>query len=599
MSSNTQLTDEQIESFLTGSDPEKYIVAIEPEYNYPRVTLIINEPGFEKKMVVRTYKPFLWFDGKVFQKMYEGNTVKRLEFCQKMGVKIDFLRTHDENGFIPKRMENGYKYLAKCDNSFNDLIMFFKLGGIDVFSTEWSKSFIIFSPIEQYLIQTGKRLFKGFDDYNDLHRLQFDLETEGLNGSKNAIFQIGIKDNKNIEHVFDIKGDTPREKRENERKAIKNFFKVIAICKPDIIAGYNSENFDWPFLFERANKLGIDMSDIAISLDNKTKIKRKPSTLKLGGETEAYTQTHLYGYNILDISHAVRRAMAINSEIKGWGLKYITKYSDIAKPNRVYVSGDKINSTWADKKNQYAFNNETGDWYKITQKKPLIDDYQIVSGEYIVERYLCDDLWETEQIDYIYNQASFLISKIIPTSFMRSSTMGTAGQWKLIMAAWSYQNGLAIPETQPKKKFTGGLSRLLQVGYAKNVVKLDFAALYPKTQLTWDIFPDLDISGVMKGLLTYVVNTRDYYKNLTEVEKKTVKRLTEQLEKNKHVMTEEEISSLKKEISKHKQLKSLYDKKQLPLKILANSWFGSYGAPYIFNWGDTDSAEETTCRGRQ
>ena len=43
----------------------------------------------------------------------------------------------------------------------------------------------------------------------------------------------------------------------------------------------------------------------------------------------------------------------------------------------------------------------------------------------------------------------------------------------------------------------------------------------------------------------------------------------------------------------------MYDKKQLPLKILANSWFGSYGAPYIFNWGDTDSAEETTCRGRQ
>jgi hypothetical protein len=42
-----------------------------------------------------------------------------------------------------------------------------------------------------------------------------------------------------------------------------------------------------------------------------------------------------------------------------------------------------------------------------------------------------------------------------------------------------------------------------------------------------------------------------------------------------------------------------FDKKQLPLKILANSFFGAYGAPYIFNWGDTDCAEETTCRGRQ
>jgi hypothetical protein len=32
---------------------------------------------------------------------------------------------------------------------------------------------------------------------------------------------------------------------------------------------------------------------------------------------------------------------------------------------------------------------------------------------------------ETEQID-LFNQASFLIGKMLPTSFQRSSTMGTA-----------------------------------------------------------------------------------------------------------------------------------------------------------------------------
>jgi hypothetical protein len=50
-----------------------------------------------------------------------------------------------------------------------------------------------------------------------------------------------------------------------------------------------------------------------------SKIKRKPSTVKFGGENEHYLQTNMYGYSILDISHAVRRAMAINSEIKSWG----------------------------------------------------------------------------------------------------------------------------------------------------------------------------------------------------------------------------------------------------------------------------------------
>jgi hypothetical protein len=49
--------------------------------------------------------------------------------------------------------------------------------------------------------------------------------------------------------------------------------------------------------------------------------------------------------------------------------------------------------------------------------------------------------------------------------------MGTAGQWKLIMSAWSYQNKLAIPETQSKRD-SFGLYRLLELGYAKDVYKL-------------------------------------------------------------------------------------------------------------------------------
>lgn len=593
------ISNETIEGFLQGSDPQKYIVAIESEYNTPNVTLIVNDPETGKRLENHTYQPFLWFKEDVKNIIYEGKRMKILEACTKYNVKITKLITENDEGYSPPRLENGYKFLAKCKGSYNDLISFFRDGGLDIFSKEYNKLFVMFSPTEQFLIQTGKRLFKGMEDYDDVHRFQFDLETEGLFASKHSIFQIGVRDNRGIEHVLESVGETPQEKRNSERDNIDKFFKIIDIIKPDVITGYNSEDFDWPFIFERAERLGMNVSDLAITLNRFSKIKRKQSTLKLGGETQAYSQTHMYGYNIIDISHAVRRAMAINSEIKSWGLKYITQYSGIAKPNRVYVPGDKINSTWIDKVNQYAFNDNNGDWYKITEKNKLKDKYKIVTGAYIVQRYLCDDLWETEQIDNLYNQASFLIAKMLPTTFMRSSTMGTAGQWKLIMSAWSYQNNLAIPETQPKRDFTGGLSRLLQVGYARNVVKLDFAALYPKTQLTWLIFPDLDISGVMKGILTYVVDTRDHFKFLTGIEKNKAKALQKVLDNDKEQMSDEEIIKITAQIKEHKRLSNLYDKKQLPLKILANSWFGSYGAPYIFNWGDTDSAEETTCRGRQ
>jgi len=595
----SKVSNERIEEFLEGSDPQKYIVSIEASYSEPMVTLVINDPEIGKYTEDVKFKPFLWFKEEIGSLLYNRNKKLRLEMGTKYGVTIKRLKTANSDGFSPKRLQNGYKYMAICTKSYNHLVRFFKDGGFDVFDKEFRENFVMFSPVEQFMIQTGKRLFKGVEDYDGLHRFQFDLETEGLFPSKNAIFQIGVRDNRGMDYLLETEGESYQQKRDAERAMIDRFFKIIDIVKPDIIAGYNSENFDWPFIFERAERLSIPVTELAITLNRISKIKRKSSTVKFGGETETYQQTSMFGYNIIDISHAVRRAMAINSEIKAWGLKYITQYSEIAKPNRVYVQGDKINTTWADKVNKYAFNDTDGDWYMITEKKPLKDGYEVKTGAYIVQRYLSDDLWETEQIDNIFNQASFLIGKMLPTTYQRSSTMGTAGQWKLIMSAWSYENGLAIPETQKKRDFTGGLARLLEVGYARNVVKLDFAALYPKIQLTHFIFPDLDITGMMEGTLTYVVDTRDKYKFLTGEEKVKYKSLEKKLKESKANMSDDEIIELKKQIDEHKALANLYDKKQLPLKILANSWFGSYGAPYIFNWGDTDSAEETTCRGRQ
>jgi DNA polymerase elongation subunit (family B) len=600
MSTNrTKVDHEVIESFLNGTNPKKYVVAIEAGYNEPFANLIINDPETGKKIEKYRYKPFLWFKNDVIPLLYEGKKLKQIEGAKRHGIKTKKLKTSNEDGFTPSRLQNGYRYLVTCEKSYNDLINFFKEGGVDVFDKATSKLFFMFTPVEQFMIQTGIRLFKGVEDYNELHRFQFDLETEGLSGSRDAIFQIGMRDNRGFEYVLESKGSTPQERRDSERENLILFFQVINRLGPDIITGYNSESFDWTFIFDRAERLSIDITQIAIGLDGKTRLKRKPSMLKLGNETEAFNQTYLFGYNIIDIAHSVRRAQAINTDIKKWGLKYITQFSGVAKKNRVYVPGDKIHSTWSDVVNKYAFNDSNGDWYRISERMPLKDEYVSVTGAYIVQRYLLDDLWETEQIDTIFNQAAFLISKILPTTYSRSSTMGTASQWKLIMAAWSYENGLAIPETESKRDFTGGLSRLLRLGYSRNVVKFDYAALYPKTQLTHDIFPELDISGVMEGLLTYVVDTRDKYKFLTTEHKEIAKNITQEIKDNKNIYSKEKLEELEEELKKHNALKGLYDKKQLPLKILANSWFGAYGAPYIFNWGDSDCAEETTCRGRQ
>jgi DNA polymerase elongation subunit (family B) len=601
--SKTTITDEVINDFLEGKDPQKHIVNIEVPYGASKAYLVINDPEEGKYIMTQKFKPFLWMKHEVVDILYNGDRRKIKKMAAMDGITFKSLKTTDDNGFEPKRLKDGYKFMAiakSSDVSYGQLTNFFRKGGIDIYSEKHKHLFMRIPPVEQFMIQTGKRMFKGFEDYDDLHKFQFDLETEGLDPKVNAIFQIGVRDNRGTEAIIEVTGDSPAERRESERKAIKDFFRVIDVLKPDVICAYNSENFDWPFIETRCEVLGMSMENLAITLDPENeRIKRRDSTLKLGGNTENYKQTYMWGYNIIDSYHAVRKAQAINSDIKKAGLKYITEFSGVAKKNRVHVPGDKLNEIWSDKDNEYFLNDDNGDWFCFDKSieehisKVVSGDYEKTSGAEIVRRYLIDDLWETDVVDGIFNQATFLVSKILPTTFMKAATMGTASTWKLIMMAWSYENGLAIPALEPKRAFVGGLSRLNETGYAVNVAKLDYAALYPNIELTHDIFPDLDISGVMRGMLFYIVNQRDVYKFKKNDHGAEASRIKDLLK------VDPNNEELKKQLKEHSYLKSKYDKKQLPLKILANSFFGSFGASYLFNWGDVNCAEETTCRGRQ
>jgi DNA polymerase elongation subunit (family B) len=298
--------------------------------------------------------------------------------------------------------------------------------------------------------------------------------------------------------------------------------------------------------------------------------------LKLANEVENFTQTSIWGYNVIDIIHAVRRAQAINSSIKAAGLKYITKFINAESPSRVYIDHLNIGPFYV-KKEEYWLNTQNGNYRKVGQDSKIDeicegrkDVYIKTTGDNLVERYLDDDLDETLKVDQEFNQASFLMASMIPTTYERVSTMGTATIWRQIMLAWSYKHNLAIPNKQPKRDFVGGLSRLLRVGYSKNVLKLDFSSLYPSIQLVHNIFPDCDVTGAMKSLLSYFRNTRIKYKNLASEYKNIDKKKSES-----------------------------YGNRQLPIKIFINAFFGSLSAPFVFNWGDVDCGEKITCTGRQ
>lgn len=599
-----EITGEMVNTFLSGHDPMEHIVTIECDYMDDRVNIVyLNENG-EKRVKRDDFKPFAWVKNSACIRMFGGNRGTLRRKMKELGINVKELITRADDSIDSDRLSNGYKYLFYSTKRmpYSRFLNFFTEAGTPVYEKKkddrggGSKEFMVISPVEQYMIQTGRRLFKGYENYDDLKRFLFDLETQGLNPRVHAIDQIGMRTNKGFEKIITITGEG-EERKINELKAIDEFLRTIAIEKPDIIAGHNSENFDWDFLIVRCEMLGTTFADMSMRyFKHPIYKKKKESILKLGGEMEYYRPTVAWGFSVLDSLHAVRRAQALDSNMKSASLKYATKYLDLNKPNRVYVPGNVITKTWNVLTDNYAFRETDGDWYELKDGRGLLEGYKPTSGRYIVERYLLDDLWETDKVELKLNESNFLVSKILPTTFTRACTMGTAGIWKLIMLAWCYENNLAVPSSDANKRFTGGLSRLIRTGYVDRIVKLDYNSLYPSIDLTWWVKTPLDIDNIMLYLLEYILTNREKYKDLKADAGEKAKALEKKLKTFEG--TEEEKKKLKEEIQYWKAEKMANDKKQLPLKILANSFFGSYGCPMVFPFGDIDAAEKTTCIGR-
>ena len=556
------ISNEEIESFLHGNDSEEFIVAIEYDYASNSIYKIKEIPGKGKEIRKDTFTAFAWVGDLRGIKFYGDSKEAQKVAMTKYGITIDKLETHGN-----ERLKNGMTFMVRSLNGYRELIQFFRDGGCDPWGEKTKDKLIVLPPVEQYLISKEKRLFKGFENYNEVTRLVYDLETTALDPKDGRIFMIGIKTNKGYHRVIECMDES------EERNAIIEFFRVIDELKPSIIGGYNSANFDWHWIFERCRILGLDPKKICRSLHPQHSFTRKDSMLKLANEVENFTQTSIWGYNVIDIIHAVRRAQAINSSIKAAGLKYITKYINAEAADRVYIDHENIGKMFLNK-DEYWLNVNNGNYKKgidyqdLDIKFPGV--YKKITGDKLVEMYLDDDLDETLKVDQEFNQGSFLLASMIPTTYERVSTMGTATLWKMLMLAWSHKHGLALPAKESKTDFVGGLSRLLKVGYSKNVLKLDFSSLYPSIQLVHDVFPDCDVTGAMKGMLSYFRNTRIKYKQLAE-----------------------EFYNVDRKKSES------YGNKQLPIKIFINSMFGALSAPQVYAWGDMYMGEQITCTGRQ
>ena len=127
------------------------------------------------------------------------------------------------------------------------------------------------------IIKLNKPLERIDENVNDFRMLSFDLEVRNPHGmpdsSEDEIIMIGVASNFGINQVISTKinsknrGDFVNQVS-SEKEMIETFSRIIKENNVDIIVGYNSDNFDFPYLIDRAKihdvdlDLGMDGSDI-------------------------------------------------------------------------------------------------------------------------------------------------------------------------------------------------------------------------------------------------------------------------------------------------------------------------------------------------
>ncbi|MDA3781519.1 MAG: hypothetical protein PF487_15025 [Bacteroidales bacterium] len=647
----------EIKGFLEGYNSKiKYLVNVEtdPRNNYAEC--IIHEPNEEPRIEKIKYESFMYMKdlSRLGRKLYSNTDESYIESKRiKYGIKITKLKTGNQ-----QRLLDGYCYKITSHRSHNDIINYIRDGGIDIFeklSDEFGNlvrdkkgKFVyrnrdLFHSVkttEQFFISTQSRLYKGYEQYKEVHRLTYDIETTGLRYHTARMFAIGVRDNRGFETILEV---DKRDDDESEIRLIQDYFNLIDVIRPAVILGHNAEEFDMDFILGRAKILKMNLSQLPNGLKKGFYLKRKGnSSVKYGNTSDKYTATQMWGYSFIDTLHAAKKTAAVNTELKKTNLKYVAKYEKFARDNRTYIKGDdndigryynENNVFLINEKNQYVelppeyqeigrklyklqankdrVNSEQYKGFRknflmeddlINKEKTFIDWYKencveknlitFIGGRKLVHQYLLDDLWETEQVDELYNQSSFMLAKIVPTVYQRICTMGTASIWNLLLTTWSYENDLAIPIPDKFEKFGGGLARTYKKGYSEKIIKIDYASLYPMIQLTHGVFPMFDITGVMQKMLLYMTTTRNIYKKMgagTDLDNEEVE-LLKQLDHEAHdkyingTLTDEDIA--------------MFKVKQLPIKILNNSLYGALGSHISFNWSDNICAAWITSVAR-
>ncbi|HEV8215932.1 MAG TPA: 3'-5' exonuclease [Gemmatimonadaceae bacterium] len=333
---------------------------------------------------------------------------------------------------------------------------------------------LVLPPEEQYLVATGRNYFRDLT-FDDLHRLQFDLETTGLDADRDRIFMIAVRRPSGASETLEI----PRDGDDGEADLIRRLVALIHDEDPDVIENHNLHGFDLPFLEQRARRLRIrlDLGRVAhTGLRRRNARRGAPS----GRDDGRRVRLVAPGRELIDTMAAVRRYDQATRELPSYGLKALARHLGIAGPDRELIPGAEIYHT-----------------YKVDPDR--------------VRRYAIADVDEVAALSRMLGGAAFALARMTPRRYERMADAGAAtGVIDPILVRAYLRENAALPAHEPGDGtvHTGAGLHLFATGVAHRVVKADVASLYPSLMRAFRIGPSRDRLEALLALVDRLVETR-------------------------------------------------------------------------------------------
>jgi DNA polymerase I len=325
---------------------------------------------------------------------------------------------------------------------------------------------------------------------------------------------------------------------DNEKEMLEEFLKIVREYDPDVIVGYNINNFDIPYLVKRMQFLGIPPLI--------GRCKKMPKIQKIG---ERY-KVSITGRVIFDIYEILK-------DLSRKGM-YRFKRLGLGDVSKILINEEKVD---IDKGEISKF------WNGSIEDLKLLIDYSRKDAELAFKVYLKLDVFNS------FAELSKLTGLLLQDVLSGAESLRIEN---LLLREFNRKD-FVIPnkptkeeiEERRKKEVKGAIVLEPKLGLHENVIYLDFKSLYPSIIIEYNICPTtLLLEEKNVDFIISPFGARFVTKNVREgIFPKILKRLIEERDKIKKEMKNE----------KDEVKKKILDAKQWALKTLANAFYGYTG----------------------